>query len=509
MVHLTKGCGITSEGYLILEPADVDLVAVRPYTLPLDHGYPPFVDAAKEAPAQFPLWELLDDEDEAGAVPLTDPLLGLSQKAVVLFLELRMDGLRNCAPNNCDDRGAQVTATLRRLLVDVADLDKLIAATPSSSPYLGADLAERLQLPDLRMPRFDVPSTLPVQTAQVLQAFQETFRVTGLAAAHGQGPHRRSTRRSNRWSSTRSRPTRSAASSAGSASSTRPPSPPGRCASCSTTGTSSTTCSPPTTRCAGRGVDLLCACCPPADLFPRHLMVGVIDTEAFDAAHYRQRFVRSPAVGDCSERSGQVRQLFLRLVEMVAGFSESAPQGGVKVTPSRWGDVPASAKAIPFYYRQDATPPLYELWDPARTARRRANLNLGYRSDEYVPAAPAFVTDPLRYDLEPNNFLRIEGHVGRDVQSVVKSLLSVRRDLRVPFEVVALRTGAFDENAEVDLRNQECRFRDLETLYDTLRAELECFLVKQIRYFYALQLPAVAGAPRRWQKRSSCRGSPC
>ncbi|HSK33774.1 MAG TPA: hypothetical protein VK903_09835, partial [Propionicimonas sp.] len=492
-IRITKGCGITSEGYLILEPADVDLVAVRPYTLPTDYGYPPFVDATLNPPLQYPLWELLDDEDEAGAVLLTDPLLGLDQKAVLLFLELRRDGQRNCAPNNCDDRGTQVTATLRRLLVDVTDLDRIIAAGGTST-YLGADLTERLQLPDLRMPRFDVPNTGPVGTAEVLQAFQQTFRAGGLAAATGAAltqlyaafrPVVIDLFAVNPFSTFGNR-----------------------------FGFLDTT--PITTgqvrflqyywdlfddllaaydELRWKGVDLLCACCPPSEAFPRHLMIGVLDPVTFDAADYRHHFVRSAAVGDCADRTRQVRQLFRRLVEMMTSFSDVPADRGIRATPSRWGDAPVSVKAIPFYYEQDGTPPLYELWDPVRTAHRRANQNLGYRSGAYVPPAPPFVTDPLRYDLEPNNFLRIEGHLGLDVQSVLKSLLALRRSRRLPFEVVALRTGAFEENAAVDLRNEDCRFRDLETLYDTLRSELVCFLVKQIRYFYALPLPTVPGAP--------------
>lgn len=495
VIRLTKGCGITSEGYLILQPDDVDLIAVRPYTVPADYGYPPFVDASVQPPVRFPLWELLDDEDETGAVPLTDPLLGLAQKAVVLLLELRRDGQRTCSPNNCDDRGTQVTATLRRLLVEVSDLDKIIAAAPTSSTYLGADLTERLALPDLRMPRFDVPNTGPVSTAQVLQAFQETFRANKLAAATAAAltalydafkpviadlfPFDPFSAFQNRFSFLDSTPVTTeqvrflqyywdlfddvlAAYD----------------------------------QLRWTGVDLLCACCPPSGLFPRHLMVGVLDPTAYDAADYRHPFVRSPAVGDCADRSRQVRQLFRRLVTMLASFVEEPADRGIRATPSRWGDAAISAKAIPFYYHQDrTTPALYELWDPVKTARRRANLNLGYRSGDYVPGGPPFVTDPLRFDLEPNNFLRIEGHLGLDVQVVLKQLLGLRKGHRLPIEIVALRTGAFEEDEDIELRDQDCRFQDLETLYDTLKAELDCFLVKQITYFYGLPMPLVAGAP--------------
>src|SRR5438874_6542667 len=38
-VLLSRGCGVTSEGYLIVEPEDVSLVSYRVYTLPPDVDY--------------------------------------------------------------------------------------------------------------------------------------------------------------------------------------------------------------------------------------------------------------------------------------------------------------------------------------------------------------------------------------------------------------------------------------------------------------------------------------
>src|SRR5260370_18582108 len=83
------------------------------------------------------------------------------------------------------------------------------------------------------------------------------------------------------------------------------------------------------------------------------------------------------------------------------------------------GDKPLSGKAIPYYYRQNGAPPVYRLWSVEKTRRNRSNQNLSYRYDEYSPAAPAFVSNPLRYDLEPHNFLRVEGHLGKSFQPVM------------------------------------------------------------------------------------------
>src|SRR5215470_12802623 len=54
-VRLSKGCGVTSEGYLIVEPEDVDLAAYRTYKIPTEPDYPAFKDTTK---TQYPLWEL-------------------------------------------------------------------------------------------------------------------------------------------------------------------------------------------------------------------------------------------------------------------------------------------------------------------------------------------------------------------------------------------------------------------------------------------------------------------
>jgi hypothetical protein len=494
-IHLTKGCGDTTQGYLIVEPEDVDLVAWRQYKLPPDPGYELFVDPATNK--QYDLWELFP-ADEPDTQQLSDGALVLEDKAFVLFLELSKDDLRNCSPNNCDDRGAEVTATVRCLLIDIVDLDKVIARASEATSGLvatdfGAELTERLELPDLRMPRVDVPNSRPVMSEEVLAAFQEAFRQDQLAAKTAAAltavydafkplvandyPNDPFANFANTFGFLDATPTLTsqvhfiqyywdlfddllAAYDA----------------------------------VRWKGVDLMCACCPPEGLFPRHLMAGVLaPATVADPEDYRHRWVPSPAVGDCAQRTEEWLVLFRRLVAMAESFTEAPPMPArgksrfdrqIRITPSMWGDAPLSAKAIPYYYEQDGAPPLYELWDPVKSARRRANQNLSYRSDEYQPAAPSFVTDPLRFDLEPHNFLRIEGHLGKDVSGVLSTLLTLKDTRRLPIDVIALRTGAFDEKIEVDLTKEQCRFEDLETLYATLRAELICFVCKEVRYFY-------------------------
>src|SRR5687768_2632327 len=93
-ITLTKGCGITSEGYLIMEPEDIDLVSYRAgYTVPTQIHYTPFFDNQND---QYPLWELFTP-GEPNTILVGSDQDFLKDKAVLLFLELKEDALKNCS----------------------------------------------------------------------------------------------------------------------------------------------------------------------------------------------------------------------------------------------------------------------------------------------------------------------------------------------------------------------------------------------------------------------------
>jgi len=496
-IALSKGCGVTSEGYLIVEPDDLSLVSYRTYTLPPDIDYPQFKDGTN----QYNLWELF----EAGtpnATLLSSPASFLDDKEVVLFLELKKEGLRNCSPNNCDDKGSQVTATVRRLLIAKGDIDKIIAAANGlgsglTSSDIDALLSARLNLPDLKLRRFDVTNTNPVTSNDVYAAFLNMVRTGGLATATGNAlmaaydafkPLLVANYASNPFANF-----------------------------VATYGFLDT--APANVTQVGflqyyadlfddllraydefrwKGLDLICACCPDDGLFPRHLMLGLLHPEIVaKPAGYRQNFLASPATGDCAKETKEVVQLFTRLVEMAARFTNTPPLPNpnpslpidpqLRATPSTMGcgRDELAAKAIPYYYAEDGNPALYRLWSPLKTARNRANQNLSYHSDLYTnPTAPAFVTDPLRYDLEPYNFLRIEGHLGKSYLDVLRSLLTMKAQYRLPVNVIALRTGVYDDSQPVDLTKEGARFQDLEAIYEALRGDLMASLTEGVMQLY-------------------------
>ena len=510
-IRLSKGCGITSAGYLIGQPTDVELVSYRKVTddlayQPLKNNNPADSDPALNK--QYDLWELFPG-DEPNVKPIDTPANFLNDKAVLLFLDLKNAKLRNCSPNNCDDKGAEITVRVRPMLIQLKYLIKLIANenqlnTAITANELEAALLTSLNLPDLRLPRYDVPNTNPASSNDVLAAFHTILRADQLVLNVGKAL-------------------------AASYKAFRPVLQDILDPSVDFTAKFTFLEQGPLDtnqvrflqyyydffgdllrgydELCQKGLALVCACCPPEGLFPRHLMAGLLFPTA-NAGVYRHSFQPSSAVGGCEEREQELRQLFRRLGEMIARFTPNPalpalPAGSltdtqIRITPGKLSDGPLSDNAIPYYYGQTGTPPLYQLWNAEKTRRNRANQNLSYRSDEYVPVAPAFVTKPLRYDLEPYNFLRIEGHLGKNYQSVLNTLLTLRTQYRLPIDIIALRTGTFDEKISVDLSTEKARFQDLEALYDAFREELLSTLAEGTRNLYdvPIDINEPAGTPQ-------------
>lgn len=491
-IGLTRGCGVTSEGYLIVEPDDLSLVDYRAYTLPEDVDYSPFKD--------IPLWELFT-AGEPDTTPLSSPGNFLADKSLVLFLELKKQGLRNCSPNNCDDKGAQIATKVRRLLIRSADLDAVIAAANElddglSSTDIETQLNERFALPDLRRLRFDVVNTGPVTSADVYAGFIKVFKEPGLA-----------------------KKTQEALDSAYGVfkplvGQTYPANPFGGFAAKfgfldAVPGDTTQV------RFLQYYVDafddilraydefrwaaaeLLCMCCPPSGLFPRHLMAGHIGQGAGADSH-RQRFIPSPALGACAENAKEAIQLFRRLVEITTRFTNQPPLPAgsssatidpqIRVTPSVHGTQPLGNRAIPYYYMLNGQPPINAVWDPQKTRRNRVNRNLGYNSPSFLPTPPDFVTNPLSHDLEGTNFFRIEGHIGKAYERALGSLIALKSRYRLPVDVIAVSTGGYDESQPVDVAANAARFMDLEALYDVQREEILAALTEGTREIYDIRV---------------------
>jgi PKD repeat protein len=260
-----------------------------------------------------------------------------------------------------------------------------------------------------------------------------------------------------------------------------------------------------------KGLEMLSLCCPDSELFPRHLLLGFALNDGKNISQqYRQYFIPSPIFQKYSHLIVELRWLFTRMVLMVEKFNvppvvmnntiKRISDANIRITPSKFGDVALSERSIPYYYKvNDATGRLYEHWSVERSRTNTANRNLSYHAKEYNNT-DEFVLKPLLYDLEPCNFLRIEGHIGKPYAHAVKNILSIRNANRLPFEVIALSADIKNIRQQLamvlsgnlaqlnQLRStiepSQCHFQDLESLYDTLAAELICILCKELQYYY-------------------------
>ncbi len=479
-IRLSKGVGVTSQGYLIAEPSDVTFGSARKYVTPPDPGYPPFERHTTN------IWELLARRED-GDTPLGE-IEGLADKVVVLFVDLKRTTAQVCSPVDCDDKGTLVNAAHRRLLINRSELDNLMADAGDTKPSpLGETMGLLLGLTDIRMPRYDTPANNLISTEAVLGAFQTPFFEDGLVDATGEALQALYTVLrplvSDRY------PTDPFASFATDFGFLRDNPPVSQVLFMQNHRGFFDDILSAYQETRRRSLDLLCLCNPPTDLFPRHLMAGALD----GTAGHHHGFARSPAVDQCVDQTKEVVALFVRLVRMVETFTKEPPIGEIRITPSRTRAA-LSDRAIPYYYAPAGTPPLHEVWRSARS--QRTEPVLGYHAGVRNPQPPQFVTEPLRFGLEPNDFLRIEGHLGQPLDSALKSILDLRMTYRLPFSVVALRTGVIPEDYQPKL--DDCPYPDLRTMYEILRTELECFVSDRMRALYSVSTETVdkPAAPR-------------
>jgi len=174
-------------------------------------------------------------------------------------------------------------------------------------------------------------------------------------------------------------------------------------------------------------------CCPGIASFPKHLMLGAVGTtlELGKYAPFRHSFYNSPVTTNDDENYERVVMLANRFVQKLNGFQSYV--GPIKITPSnlyvRLGD-----KAIPYYYNVDK--PLLTQWNFEKTRTDRETYNLSYHTTNL--AGEGFVQDPLNYNIDNNDFYRIEGHLGLPYKTALQNINDLKAKYGLAFDVIAL-----------------------------------------------------------------------
>ncbi len=507
-ITITKGCGITTEGYLVRWDQK-SFQNYKAYDAAREIVYEPFYSGGAQ---RFPIDELKADSSEEGLTKLSKEYL--ADKVALIFVELLREDAKNCNPESCDDKGRDVTLSLIPLLVNRKDAKLL------SSGLAGASVNQGwLRMPAMKMPRHHVPADDIFDSGDVLQGFLETLGPTFLKQLE--------TNLSTCYS-------RLAPLLLG-----RFPSNPfaGLAGDFAFLTNGTITVSQllylqyyydlfsdviaAYEELRKKGMKLLSLCCPDENLFPRHLLLGLTGKGSVLASgEMRQAFIPSPANCCHSSLVAELRFLFQRLVLLLQRFevpgsnlaslgklnaagrlNAAIVRAPIRITPSRLGDDALSEKAIPYYYNViGGTEALFQYWSYARTMAHAADQNLSYHAALYNQQDDE-VRHPLKYDLEPYNFLRIEGHVGHSYTEALDTINQIRDANRLPFDVVALSAdvitlreqlasiaagtskAALRENVPGEFA-LNCHFQDLEALYDTMAQGLICTLCKEMKYYY-------------------------
>lgn len=499
-VTITKGCGVTSEGYLISVNTKA-YTQYKKYKVDTARVYEKFykLDGSGNKLA-MDVWELKQ--------PAVDPDLEdidadfLKDKVILLFVELKEEDNKNCDPNSCDDKGINVTVSFLPMAVSVDDA-KLLMGTTGGSFGVNTYTA----LPELRMRRWDVPNTSPVYSQDVFEAylklldkpFVDSVETTLKNIYSVFGPVVANEYASNPFT--------------------------GLSAKFDYLYNGNINLSQVLhlqyyydlfsdlllayQEFRKAGTHVLSICCPDSDLFPRHVLLGeAIPSATSGILPYRHYFIYSPLF-DQQGMLGELKSLFKRLVLLIDQFFLPTVSGNnakedsfLRITPSMLWDVPLSHKAIPYYYQVNSgAQPLYLNWDHRRTLLNDAKRNLSYHAIQYN-ASDEFVTSPLKYDLEPYNFLRVEGIVGKSYVHVLKQVKQQIQKNRLPVDIIALSTdtGAGFSNrlnsisklqGSRDSLEMLCHFQDLESMYDSMRREILCMLCKELKYYYDFTFPLV------------------
>lgn len=493
-IEVTKGNGVTSEGHLVAFDGTVDTRTFRhrvDFNPEKEAYYSKFLDAGHHK--KLNLWELKRTAAGEGEVALTKSFLegngvDTQRKVVLAFVELLEEQNKNCSPENCDDKGVTVHVNLRFLLAERGAAVSC-GLVPTPGPHHGNQ--SYATLPEVRIPRFDVTATTIQSAAGLLSAYRSILSPSFLDDVEHV--------LSDMW--TTIKPLLD-----GAYQTTNPFATLAERFAFVHNGTinaaqlrsiqyvydhfSDLIAAYEELR--QTGMEVLGRCCPDSNLFPRHLMLDLaIPSDPGAPSEYRHRFRRSPLFEE-RDLLLRLRSQFRRLALMANDFHIPAlpptptnPDGTIRITPSRLDPSPLSEKAIPFYYQPNlpAARPLYEEWSFRKTQASAARTNLSWHSGLW--AAKDFVTNPLLYDLEPFNFLRIEGHVGKSFSQAIADLKAKVKSYRLPIDVVGVVLGTDASSTEIA---EPGALRDIRIQYEVLRSEVVCCLKKQVEYWGRLKV---------------------
>ncbi|MEE4000775.1 hypothetical protein V1T75_10535 [Tenacibaculum sp. FZY0031] len=221
-------------------------------------------------------------------------------------------------------------------------------------------------------------------------------------------------------------------------------------------------------------------CCPSIGAFPKHIMLGKLK-QTEDYPELRHRFYKSTIVGQENENLQKVQLLISRAIAIVTNYIGKIKSDEIVITPSQ-AYSRLSDKAVPFYYNVSSQ--FLKNWDFNKTTNYRANQNLSYHKENLSNSLA--IQKPLSYNIDKNDFYRIEGHQGKMYRDALAKILKLKKDNGLSFDVKTLSINATEQI--ININNYECEFEDLKMLLNAWRAEQNCILSEVSKTFSAFKL---------------------
>ncbi len=502
---ISKGTGITSEGYLINIGECIN-VKYRPYTLPPGTIYEPFVDSNNKQ--DISLFELLTESAKVGSEDETlEDETFLADKVVLLFIESFDKDLKSCLGKSCDELGKERILTLRKLLISKNDLVKVWNRTNTGK--LDAVFPEKFSLPVINLQRVlffpdsansksytdfskSYANAVLAIFDKLIEAFSETYDVYRplLIKSYGEKNPFETTSVINKLAKIQNFLNDSDA-----------------------------------TLTSYLGVqyvydlfqdlilaynefknaafDLMSECCADMSRFSKHLMLG----EAIppisanpENSEYRHHFIQPPIYNLQKLLVQETISLHNRIVLMVESFELKRINGfkgadgksfPVKITPSLEKTTLLSQRSIPWYYDLKKKSSFSALG----TLKNYWNFNV---TRKFVPESEGLVINyddqandqsvvknklvtPLYFDIQDYSFLRIEGQIGSVPDLAIKEITNLKTKFNLPFNIVALQLDVKTETLALDYK---CGFEDIQEEYRFLKLSF-CRLTGDFREIFS------------------------
>ncbi|WP_339754597.1 Ig-like domain-containing protein [Algoriphagus aquimarinus] len=477
-LQISKGLGITSEGFLI-QSGTFNATHYRPYSLPEGVDYKPFKDVDHEVS----LFELLTEvpTDSTGVKKLNNPANFLDNKYVLIFLEIFDKDLKSCLGNACDDRGQDRLLTIRRLVVNETDLDKILTKSSNvRTPFpAGIELKEFYVKKPFFYPnnpesneysafvKHYQKTTSEILNDDFFKALETSYEIFQpiLSKSYGFANPLGNASLSAKISKIKSLLVAD----------------PSEIRGVQYLWDFAKELVKAYMEFRASALELWYTCPADSSLFPLHLMLGRAKTNSETQEQflkYRHGFIQPPIFNlqkllaeTCIQRH---RRMILLIEKLETGILEKAESEKfpIKITPSIEKQGLLGNRALPYYYdiKSKSTVSnwfsLEKSWiDPSNfqlvSDQRNGVQAYDNQPDVEATEAKSILETPLFYELEGFPFFRIEGHLNKPLNATLSHLKKLILQFNLPIHVEILHLGETEESEFID----DCGWNDLQEEY--------------------------------------------